>query len=311
MLRLFRNRQGWPFILLTVVPVLFSCRTVSYLGMSDKPAVGHEEFVTLLPSAVNETSGLAQKDDRFWTFNDSGGKPELYSFQSSDPCSTFRIMAVSGIENTDWEAIASDNLSFYIADAGNNYGERDTLELYRIEPDTSSGKGHVSGIIKFSYPEKSPAFHGCRKNPFDSEALAVVDDSLWVFTKNWQDETSCIYIFPKPGHYSFEKENAGETEYFKKKPAWCLDPGMLVTGADYDAGKRKLWLIGYHHFKPVIVVYDLTGGGQPQPLLRIKMGNRTGLQTESILCAGDGYVYFTWEKSKRRQGMARIRDPFP
>ena len=45
-------------------------------------------------------------------------------------------------------------------------------------------------------------------------------------------------------------------------------------------------------------------------MLAIKLGNRFGLQTEGIVCAGDGYVYFSYERSKRAQGLFRLKNPY-
>ncbi len=290
--------RGWLSIGWLLVPVLFSCRSVSYLQGSTGPVIQKENFAGRLPSALSETSGLAYRDGRLWTFNDSGGEAVLYSFLPSDPAGSEKEYPVRGAMNIDWEDISTDSMYFYISDAGNNLGSRDTMRIYQVSVDTAENAAVVRSVISFSYPGKSTAYYDCRRNPFDSEALTVMGDSLWLFTKNWQDESSSIYIYPKqPGFYF-------------TGPRYRLQPGMLVTGADFDQRNSMLWLIGYHHFKPVIRVYRLEKNSLPRSVLRIRLSNRTGLQTEGIVCADDGYVYLSYEKSKRPQGLLRIKNPF-
>jgi len=261
-------------------------------------AISKEHLMAKLPFSLSETSGLEYQYGRLWSFNDSGGEAELFSFRPSDPAGTIISYPVTGAENVDWEDITFNNGYFYISDAGNNTGSRDTLDIYKVSVDTSASAAGVMSVISFSYPGKTSGFSNCRKNPFDSEGLAVIDDSLWLFTKNWQDESSCIYTYPTEGGY------------YLRKPGICLQTGMLVTGADFDPATGMLWLIGYHHFIPVIRVYAISANARPRPVAIIRLGNRIGLQTEAIVCASDGYVYFSYEKSKRRQGLFRMNNPF-
>ena len=281
-----------------LIPCFISCRSVHYLQRPGRPYIEKEHFVKRLPAVLNETSGLLYRDGRLWSFNDSGGEAVLYSFLPADPSGSLRIYPVPGAVNTDWEDIAMDDHSVYISDVGNNAGLRDTLRIYRVSLDTADVTTGILSVIAFSYPGKTEIFHDCRRNPFDSEALTFYEDSLWLFTKNRQDESSCIYIYP-PG-----------SGYYISQPRFCLDPGMLVTGSDIDPAQGMLWLIGYHHFIPVLEVYRLSLPDAPRPVLRIRLPNRFGLQTEGIACANDGYVYFTNEKSKRAPCLFRMKNPF-
>ncbi len=290
--------RGLMIMLMIAAPFFISCRSVHYLMGNHEPEIGRLHFVSHLPPTLNENSGLLYRNGRLWSFNDSGGDAMLYSFIPSDPCGTLQMFPVIGAKNTDWEDIGMDDQYIYISDAGNNTGIRDTLKIYQLLIDTSENMATVSSVISFSYPGKSPDFHDCRKNPFDSEALTVCFDSLWLFTKNWQDESSCIYVYPTQGGY------------YRPGPEYCLNPGMLVAGADFDKQNAILWLIGYHHFTPVIAVYRLLKSSPPVPVLNIRMRSRTGLQMEGIVCGDDGYIYISFERSKRQQGLFRFENPY-
>lgn len=290
--------KGWVIAWMAIIPFFFSCRSMQYLQDYQGQAFSKEHLIARLPVSLMETSGLEYHFGRLWSFNDSGGEAELFSFRPSDPAGTIIAYPVTGAENVDWEDIAFNKGYFYISDAGNNTGSRDTLNIYKVIVDTADATADVLSVISFSYPGKTPGFSNCRKNPFDSEGLTVKDDSLWLFTKNWQDESSCIYTYPLEGGYYF------------RKPGICLQTRMLVTGADFDRSTGMLWLIGYHHFIPAIRVYAVTANAAPRPVAVFRLGNRIGLQTEAIVCAGDGYIYFSYEKSKRRQGLFRMKNPF-
>ncbi len=289
--------RGWAIFRMTAILFLFSCSSVRYLGSGDKPAVYRPHYMSKLSEEIPETSGLEYLDGLLWTFNDSGGKPVLYAFPPRYP-KDLRIFSVSGAVNTDWEDITRDEDSFYISDAGNNFGTRDTLTIYKVVADTQDDLAPAVSVISFSYPSKTKEFKGYKANPYDSEAIIYHDDSLWVFTKNWQDESSCIYVYP---------DRAG---YYRFPPRFCLETGMLVTAADLDERSGMLWLLGYHHYVPEIQVYRAGEDRPPVEVLQIRMKNRAGLQTEGIVCAPDGYVYISFERSKRHQGLLRMKNPF-
>ena len=85
----------------------------------------------LLPSELDETSGLAFFNGKLWTINDSGGLPALYAFDTISGEIVQRI-TVSNAQNIDWESLAMDADHIYIGDFGNNAGTRDDLVIYKV-----------------------------------------------------------------------------------------------------------------------------------------------------------------------------------
>jgi hypothetical protein len=276
-----------------LIPFLFSCRTVRiYSDEFSKPS--KEEFVTLLPSEFKETSGLLFFNNKFWSINDSGGLPVLYSFSQFSPAE-FKSVEVKNRSNYDWEELAEDDRHFYIGDFGNNFGSRDTLDILKIKKeDVLAGAIDSSELISFSFAEKTPSFNNCRSNPFDCEAMVAVGDSLWIFTKNWQDETSWLYKLPKV------------SGYYQLKHQQILSPKTLITGATLNQTGNVLWLVGYHNFSPVILAYEIQEG-HLKLIYKTKLFNRIGLQTEGITIDDESVLWISYEKSKKRQGLLKMK----
>lgn len=143
-----------------------------------------EKVITELPSTLSESSGLLVVGDSFLSFNDSGGKPEVYVFNSAGKLT--HTCLITNAENIDWEAITQDeNGNVYIGDFGNNGNKRVDLKIYRLHLNELLKKEiSTAEIISFSYldqkkfpPEKTAWY-------YDAEAFIARNDSLFIFTKN-------------------------------------------------------------------------------------------------------------------------------
>ncbi len=281
------------FILLVLI--FSSCTTIRFAG-SSIPYHPKVKFEGHLPDELSETSGLEFYKNCFWSFNDSGGEASLYALPYNS-LSEIKAFTIPGIGNVDWEDISQDEKNFYIADVGNNFGGRDTLIIYIIPKLQLFGETlPEAAAIKVVFDEKTPEFLNKRRNPFDCEALIFNKDSLFLFTKNWSDESSWVYKFPAvPGTYILKRTG-------------MLNPGMLVTGACLNSSGQDLWLIGYHDYKTVITVYDFSNPENMNELFKIFPSKSVGLQTEGICIAHDR-IYFSYEKSRKRQGISSINLP--
>ena len=138
-------------------------------------------IATVKERAISESSGLVasrQTPDAYWTLNDSGGGPFIYSFDSSG--NSLGIFNVNGAQNRDWEDIAiglgpqSGRPYLYIGDIGDNDSVRQELVIYRLpEPaltaatrkltKKSPGTTEPAEAIRLRYPD----------GPHDAEALLV------------------------------------------------------------------------------------------------------------------------------------------
>ncbi len=89
------------------------------------------ETYSNLPDKVDETSGLIYLNGYVWTFNDSGGEPEIYKIDNESG-KIIQTVRITNGENFDWEDITRDESFIYIGDFGNNWGTRKDLKIYKI-----------------------------------------------------------------------------------------------------------------------------------------------------------------------------------
>lgn len=189
------------------------------------------------PDAVLETSGLAYFSKYFWTINDSGDGPYVYAIDQSQQL--MGKVRIAGARNIDWEALAQDQQHLYVADCGNNRGKRSSLQIYKIPKGTlvdalenKTSPLVSTEVLQIRYankPEKVPA----KAHNFDCEAIAIVDDELWLFTKNRGDL--------KTNLYRFDKSAAIQTQPIARSFA----VNGLITDADFNPATGRLLLLGY------------------------------------------------------------------
>ena len=240
---------------------------------------------TKLSKVIAETSGLAGIDSTFWTHNDSGGKPVLYQF---DPYSgeVLRTVFFNGAENKDWEDITTDSTYVYVGNFGNNFGNRKDLKIYKARiADLLTLDKIEAEEIAFSYPDQETFFNGYGHN-HDCESIVAYGDSLYLFSKNWQDMRTKLYSLPKtPGTYV---ANLIDT----------ADARGTLTGAALSDDQSQLFLLGYNPgdgFDPFVwTVSDWTGSNfLSGKMVRKNISNRR--QTEGIMMLDDYTVFISAE----------------
>jgi len=103
--------------------------------------------------------------------------------------------------------------------------------------------------IRFSFADQvdfTPAFNGTN---FDCEAFVAVDDSLFLFTKRWIDETARLYALPAaPGTHVASVRGDQDTD-------------GLITAASWD-GAGRLVLLGHEDDpgQPFIILFNAVQG---------------------------------------------------
>ena len=202
-----------------------------------------------LSDSLAETSGLIHWNDFLWTHNDNndtrlyrldtltGGINESYQLGTND--------------NTDWEDIAQDKDYIYIGDFGNNAsGNRTDLHILRIDKSTLNAGEPVIDTLFFSYSDQidfQPA--DANNTDYDCEAMLVIEDSIFLFTKQWISGQTAVYSFPKtPGTHT-----ADLRDHFNVQG--------LITGAACHPSTGVVALCGYNVLLPpfIYLLFDFEG----------------------------------------------------
>lgn len=140
-----------------------------------------EKFV--LPDIVKETSGLIFFNQKIITHNDSGDGPKLYEIDSLNGTIS-RIVTISNATHIDWEDISQDENYIYVADIGNNSGNRQNLKIYKVlKSDYLNSNDVTAEIISYSYEDQTDFSSQFNNNNFDAEAITVYQNTLLIFTK--------------------------------------------------------------------------------------------------------------------------------
>jgi hypothetical protein len=205
------------------------------LGCSNKE-IDSVEIISkiVLPKIINETSGLEFYNNNFITHNDSGGEPSLYVFnEMGEVIETIGLNKNPDfeIENNDWEDITNDNEYLFVADTGNNFGNRDNLNIIRVSKGTDF---MVDGIIKISYSDQE-SFFPRPKHKYDAEAIIVIEDKIALFSKDRGNLNTDLYLVDK---------NQNGSQILTSEVSYDVD--TLITGGDFDEDRNLLALVSYN-----------------------------------------------------------------
>jgi hypothetical protein len=188
----------------------------------------------VLPKIINETSGLEFYNNNFITHNDSGGEPSLYVFnEMGEVIETIGLNKNPDfeIENNDWEDITNDNEYLFVADTGNNFGNRDNLNIIRVSKGTDF---MVDGIIEISYSDQE-SFFPRPKHKYDAEAIIVIEDKIALFSKDRENLNTDLYLVDK---------NQNGSQILTSEVSYNVN--TLITGGDYDEDRNLLALVSYN-----------------------------------------------------------------
>ncbi len=239
-----------------------------------------EDHIVQLPAKTKETSGLAQYKGYIYTHNDSGGDAAIYKINMKTGKLVEEI-PLDGITNNDWEALTISGDYLFIGEFGNNNGNRTNLKIYKVN---LANKAPIE-VINFSYAEQSNFEKARYQHNFDCEALCTFGDSLWLFTKNWNDKQSRLYVLP---------QTAGTYKVVTRKQ---IKVDGLITGADYKDG--LLVLCGYNDWesslwlaKNIDAVDDI-----PLEMANIGLSCLAGSQTEGVSIIDNTQVFLSTEET--------------
>ena len=227
---MFKSFKNYSFIILLI---LFGCS-------NGKEKKDYENAVVLesivLPKVINETSGLEILNEVFITHNDSGGEPNLYFFNMNGEITDSRKLEEKSfweIYNNDWEDITADEDYIYIADTGNNFGNRDNLNIIKVKKSDFS----IDGKIEITYKDQETFFSlfPRPKHKYDAEALFLIEDKIAMLSKDRSNLFTDLYLIDK---------ESSSIQVLESKVTY--DVNSLITGGDYNEELRLLALVSYN-----------------------------------------------------------------
>lgn len=190
------------------------------------------ESTQKLSDSILETSGLIAFDNLLWTHNDDHDTT-IYGLDSNGKIQ--KKIKLEKVKNNDWEEISQDSSYIYIGDFGNNYqGNRKDLHILRVEKKSFLLNKPQIDTIAFSYSNQTD-FNIQKENTtnFDCEAFIILKDSIYLFSKQWTQKKTSLYVLPKtPGKHIAQ---------FKE----TLDVDGLITGATLLTSGKGIVLCGY------------------------------------------------------------------
>ena len=226
---MFKSFKNYYFIIL----LIFSCSDFQE-NPEYESAVVLESIV--LPKVINETSGLEILNEVFITHNDSGGEPILYFFNlNGEITNSVKLEEKSfwEIYNNDWEDITADEDYMFIADTGNNFGNRANLNIIKVKINDFSIDGKID--ITYKDQEKFFSWFPRPKHKYDAEALFLIEDKIAVLSKDRSNLFTDLYLIDK---------ESNSRQILESKITY--DVNSLITGGDYNKELNLLALVSYN-----------------------------------------------------------------
>ena len=224
---MFKSFNNYYYIILLII---FSCSDGQEKHEYES-AIVLESIV--LPKVINETSGLEILNEVFITHNDSGGEPSLYFFDlNGEIINSINLKEESFLEiyNNDWEDITADEDHIFIADIGNNFGNRDNLNIIKVKTNDFT----IDGKIDIAYKNQE-TFIPRPKHKFDAEALFLIEYKIAVLSKDRSNLFTDLYLIDK---------ESNSKQLLESKITY--DVNSLITGGDYNKELRLLALVSYN-----------------------------------------------------------------
>lgn len=250
-----------------------------------------------LPDIVDEQSGMIWHDSLIWVNNDSGGEAKLYAYNMAGELK--QSLQIENTSNQDWEALAEDEKYFYIGEFGNNKGNRKDLKLFRLEKAAIGNETEHSvkaDEISFVWADQKEFKQKKHGHNFDCEAFFSYGDSLYLFTKNWDNLKTRMYVMPKL------------IQHHDLHPKAEFDVDFMVTGADISPNGSLMALVGYKAYKTyMILFYDFEGSDYfSGKYVRLDLSSLGGAQTEGVLFTDNDELFISTEATKQKQAIYQI-----
>lgn len=280
-------------------PLLLCCVLLSNCSQQPdqkaQPAADAASAEQQLSAEIAETSGLAcLNGNQFLTINDSGNPATVYQLDAwGQIISRYNTTG----RNQDWEALAIHQGQLWIADIGNNSGQRPTLDLYHAPIPQSQINELVVDKLELRYPQAPMTKPSYYQHELDAEALVSTGDRLLIFSKNWTGLQSRVYAVDTRGTAG-TLQQIGETSVL---------PG-LITDVAYSAQRQVFVVAGYENFRLNPLPFMLSGDFAP--FLAVLDANYqlitsvpipTGGQLEAVCLDAEQNIWLSQESSSHHK----------
>ena len=219
-------------LIIVIAIATYSCKTHKQeVNLESKHKGVTIKHVKDLAPIITETSGLEYYQNQIITHNDSGDSPTLYFLDTLGNVlynKTYKNMSA-----IDWEDVTKDDEYLYIADLGNNYGDRKDLTIFKIALVDLHNENAQVYQLNINYPNQQSFERGEQNHPYDAESIVAVEENLYVFSKDWKDQTTIIY--------KIDKNKTKQTAQI----ITSNNIKGLVTGATYN-GSNTITVCGYN-----------------------------------------------------------------
>ena len=255
-----------------------------------------------LPSAISETSGLAQgRRDAgiFWTHNDAGNYAVLFAVTAEGAIRS--TIKVQGARLEDWEDIdvapCSGGNCLFIGDFGDNSAKRRSITIYRVdEPAPGSTTTSPAVAMTARYPS----------GPRDAEAMFILAGDIYIVTKGRKEPIE-LYRWPRAG--SETVVTLEKVRDVLPKPRSSKD---LVTAAAASPDGKWVAIRTYRslHLYPAAIL--VSGASAVPKGLKIDLSPVKEPKGEGLVLANDGTIWLSTEAGgKQPPGIARMKCSLP
>ncbi|MFA8436407.1 MAG: hypothetical protein ACEPOZ_17995 [Marinifilaceae bacterium] len=248
-----------------------------------------------LPKLVEEQSGMAWHQGLFWVINDSDCQPEIIAYNKQGGIQ--KRVEVENARNIDWEDLAEDENYLYIGDFGNNHGNRKDLRVLKVSKKAMNQGGSVRAEeIRFAWADQQDFSRRTHRNNYDCEAFFAWGDSLYLFTKNWADLRTRLYVLPKtPGEFKPQVRDEFEIDF-------------LVTAADISSDGKTIALLGYKDYLSYMTIFSNYKGTEffKGNSIRVDLSSLGACQTEGVVFGDNNQLFISCEKSMTPQALYQV-----
>lgn len=203
-----------------------------------------------LPIEVIETSGLiCRPQQQFMTINDSGNPATIWTINQQG-----QLIAHTETQqkNRDWEALAANEKWLFVADTGNNSGQRKGGQIFKYQF-TDSEKLNYNTTLIYEFADIPASPLRPYQHDFDIEAIALRQADLVLFSKSWSGGTTKIY--------SLDSRNEQLQKIIPVTEISGL-PG-IVTDAVWSETHQIFLVTGYANLQQNLIALLFSGNWSP------------------------------------------------